>query len=87
MQPISTKEYQTRHDWSGQGDPRGIVQEVYIRLYEQMVFEQPRIFRENEMHRLNLGHKTRPSNSQKLKKKKKENNPICGFRLSRMTAE
>ena len=36
------KEYKTRHD-SGEGDPLGIVQEVYIWPYEQMVYAQSRI--------------------------------------------
>ena len=43
MQQLVLKEYKTRHDLVGEGDPLGTVQEIEIWPYEYVVHAQPRI--------------------------------------------
>ena len=38
---LAQKAYKTSHDWMGQGDPLGDVQEIEIWPYEQSVYAQP----------------------------------------------
>ena len=39
---LAQKEYKTRHDWVGVGDPLRIVQDIETRPYYQMVYAQTR---------------------------------------------
>ena len=79
MQQISTEILQDK-TWLGwKGDPLGIVQEVKILLYEQIVYAKPRIHPE-EWHAqsslefwdanrsLNLDQMTKPCDSQQQKR-------------------
>ena len=90
MQQITTKREWDLTWLGGQGDPLGIVQEIYIWPYEQVVYAQPRIrpgkrdaqsslgfWDTNESP--NLGQTTRPWNNQQHKKIKRENMPNCGL--------
>ena len=43
MQQSSTESVQNNTRLGGQGDPLGIVQEIWIWPYEQTVYAQPRI--------------------------------------------
>ena len=37
MQQILQKEFKTRHDWFGESDPLGLLQEIESWLYYQML--------------------------------------------------
>ena len=43
MQQTGKKEYESRHDWVGKGDPLRIVQEIKVWPCWQMVYVQNRI--------------------------------------------
>ena len=84
MQQISAKEYKSRHDWGGEGDLLGIMQEIEIWPCKQVVYAQPRIRlgEQDTQSSLvfwdtngspNLNQTTWPSDSQE----KTENMPNC----------
>ena len=81
--------YKTWYDWLGKGDLKGIVQEIKIRLYYQMVYQQTKL----HLWKWNLQYSPEfkiqtelPIPSQRTrsdKEHKKKNLPFCGVYCSR----
>ena len=84
---IVQKEYKIRHDWVEEVDPVGIVQEIEIWQWYQMLFAQTRrrrikfsVILRFPTDKPNPDEKTRPIDNlpkKKKKKKKKKDNLSC----------